>query len=105
MTTIHVTAEHIASGTQHSERSCPLALALIDAGYTSVRVGTSMLRATSPDGGVVEAYHPDGDPVRRFILDFDQGRDLVNPCVLDVRMTPIRSWHRIRFIGGTLDYD
>jgi hypothetical protein len=74
MTTISVTAEHIARGAPECEWGCPVALAILDAvpGIAAIAVnggyvGTADIRLH--DGRVLELQLP--EEARLFISDFD----------------------------------
>jgi hypothetical protein len=74
MTTINVTAEHIATGQPECEWGCPVALAILDAipGIAAIAVnggdiGTADIRLH--DGRVLPLMLP--EEARLFISDFD----------------------------------
>lgn len=70
---IFVTGQHIQKGKRGTLRSCPIARALKDAGFTHVEVGSDGVRV---DG--IDLDPPFPPKVRRFVNQFDNG-DVVEP--------------------------
>ena len=71
---ITVTALHIKEGKTHVAAECPVALALIEAGYTNPIVSpTSTLIPVSPIENL-RLDHSDG--LSKWILAFDAGQDV-----------------------------
>jgi hypothetical protein len=70
---IQVTQQHIDKGRGGSCTSCPVALALNDAGFTRAWVSPSTLRSNWRNGGSIREFFPVPDSVLVFINRFDAG--------------------------------
>jgi hypothetical protein len=85
MTTVNVTAEHIARGTRDSCRFCPVALAVKEAFPNIELVAVDSAHVTMGGGprrgGWIEIDLPDG--ATRFIETFDIG-DPVQPFTFEL---------------------
>lgn len=66
---IEVTADHISKGFRMARKSCPIALAMKDAGLVNPTVGVSGIWH-GPDGD--RRYCAAKKQVARFITDFDE---------------------------------
>jgi len=71
---VKVTSDHIGSGTQRDDTCCPIALAMIEMGFSDVEVGTSTVKFVCPDTGKVYEV-PHSAKSAHFVAKFDGDDD------------------------------
>ena len=76
---IEVTRDHIERGEPDCRAACPVALALVDAGYAEADVDPHDICYVNDDGADVKLRSPES--VARFVQDFDDDdtREFVLP--------------------------
>lgn len=85
MKIIKVTERHIANGERNSPRGCPIALALIDAGYRCVAVAKDSIEFGT-DFEYLQVHLSQlesGLEISDFIDDFDRGKN-VSPILFEL---------------------
>ncbi len=70
---IEVTAYHISQGRSGEYNSCPVALALWEAGFRNINIDENMMKLTYGRRNL-EIKTP--KPIKSFISDFDNFRDV-----------------------------
>ena len=83
---LYVSEENINTGIPEDLEACPVALALLDAGYARPNVDEDNLFAYL--GGVKQCFTCPKE-LRRFINDFDAGEVRVQPEAFEL---PFTSW-------------
>ena len=69
---VSVKAKHIKKGRPSRSTSCPVALALKEAGFRRVDVGELDMSVTQPKPGQYSRTLPNPRSVTRFVRNFDQ---------------------------------
>lgn len=92
MKIIKVTERHIINGERNCPRGCPIALALIDAGYRCVAVNENSIEfGTDFDYFQVRLLQLEkGLDILDFIYDFDRGKN-VSPILFELPVLPTRT--------------